>query len=122
MRRAARGPLQGDRPPVGTLGVRVPVTGSIYRRCGVLQGLFGTRLRQVPAILRRSAPAWSGSASVLRAAEALHRLGHAGGLVENLREANDGDGVLRGDLPPVDLLQEVDQFLVAAELRIVVLD
>ena len=44
------------------------------------------------------------------------------GLVENLGEPHDRDGVLHGDLAAVDLLEEVDQLLVAAKLGVVVLD
>src|ERR1700742_1319150 len=67
-------------------------------------------------------PRRSGPDLVLRAPEALHRGGHAAGVVEDLREAHDGDDVLRGDLAPVDLFEEVDELVVAAELGVVVLD
>src|ERR1039458_1291182 len=68
----------------------------------------------------RAAP--SAARSILGAADALHRLGHAGGLVQDLREPHDRDDILHRDRPPVDLFEKVDEFLVAAELGVVVLD
>src|ERR1700731_5175512 len=62
------------------------------------------------------------AASVLGAAEALHRLGHAGRLVDDLREAHDGDGVVHRHGPAIDLFEEVDELLGAPELGVVVLD
>lgn len=44
------------------------------------------------------------------------------GRLDYLREADYGDGFVRGDRPAVDLFEELDLLLEAAELRIVVLD
>src|SRR5262245_29579634 len=44
------------------------------------------------------------------------------GALDDLREADHGDRVLLADRPGVDLLQEVDRLVAAAELRVVVLD
>src|SRR6185437_11463703 len=64
---------------------------------------------------------WRGGL-VLSAAEALDRLGHRRRRIQDLREAHDGHDVFGGDRAAVDLFEEVDQLLVAAELRVVVLD
>src|ERR1022692_5091735 len=59
---------------------------------------------------------------VLRAPETLHRFGHRRRLVQDLGEAHHCDGVLHRDRTSIDLLEELDQLLVAAELGVVVLD
>jgi len=60
--------------------------------------------------------------SILGAAEALDGLSHSRRVLQYLRKAHDRHGVLRRNGPPVDLLEEFDQLLVAAELGVVVLD
>src|SRR5215213_9479777 len=71
---------------------------------------------------RRASPAARTSASVLQAADAEAPLGELRRVLDDLREAHDGHDVVVGDLPPVDLLEEVLHLLVAAELGVVVLD
>src|ERR1039458_5421845 len=112
MRPAARRLLTGGSRLFGTLMGRVPTTPSIYRRSGRDPRTTGSRACGLP----------SGAPLVLRAAEALDRLGHARGVVEDLGEAHDGDRVVARHLPTVELFEEVDEFLVAAELGVVVVD
>src|SRR4051812_25847048 len=59
---------------------------------------------------------------VLRATDAEAGIGERRRMDDDLREPHDGDDVLHRDLLAVDLLEEVDHLLVAAELRVVVLD
>src|SRR4051812_18202994 len=60
--------------------------------------------------------------SVLRAADAVQALGVRRRVLDDLREAHDGDDVVGGDRLAIDLLEEMDHLLGASELRIVVLD
>src|SRR3954447_8447667 len=59
---------------------------------------------------------------VLRAADAVQALGVRRRVLDDLREAHDGHDVVGGDRLAVDLLEEMDHLLGAAELRVVVLD
>src|SRR4029078_6322408 len=60
--------------------------------------------------------------SPLRAAAARRGVVQVGRVLDDLREADHGDGVLQRHLAAVDLLEEVDQLVRAAELGVVVLD
>src|SRR4051794_6841204 len=88
---------------------------------------------------RRSAVAWHSSNQSAKASSAFPLIERSSGLVlaraaepaplrdlggpvRDLRETDDGDGVLPRDLPAVDLLEEVDRLVETAELRVVVLD
>src|SRR3954447_18754457 len=62
------------------------------------------------------------TASVLRAADAAQPVLEVRRVLHDLREAHDGHGVLERDALAVDLLEEVDELLGAAELGVVVLD
>src|SRR5215207_6349518 len=62
------------------------------------------------------------AASVLSAADAAQAVLQVGRVLDDLGEADDRDGVLERDLAVVDLLEEVDELLGAAELGVVVLD
>src|SRR2546423_5286076 len=108
---SARGRLPGRVRLIGTLEGRVPITASIYRRSGAGCPYVGSPARRLPS-----------RASVLCAAEALHRLGHPSRLDEEPREAHDRHRVVHRDRPAIDLFEEVDEFLVAPELGVVVLD
>ena len=59
---------------------------------------------------------------VLGAAHAAQPVLEVRRVLDDLREADDGDGVLERDGLAVDLLEEVDELLGAAELGVVVLD
>src|SRR4051812_14697619 len=63
-----------------------------------------------------------GDRLVLRAADAQPRVGDVRRVLDDLREAHDGDDVLHRHLTPVDLLEEMDHLVVPAELGVVVLD
>src|SRR5207247_219079 len=60
--------------------------------------------------------------SVLGAAYPVQPVGHLGRVLDDLAEPHDGHDVVDRDLLAVDLLEEVDHLLVAAELGVVVLD
>ena len=59
---------------------------------------------------------------VLGAADAAQAVLQVRRVLHDLREADDRDGVLERHLAPVDLLEEVDELVRAAELGVVVLD
>src|ERR1700726_4682982 len=83
---------------------RVPTKRTIYRRFGGNPRAAGTLARECQQRSRL----------ILGAAEPLHGLGHARGVVDDLREAHDGHDVVRRDGSPVDLFEEVDELLVTA--------
>ena len=60
--------------------------------------------------------------SVLGAAETVHPVAELGRVLDDLGEAHDGHGVLHRDPAAVDLLEEMDHLVDAAELRVVMLD
>src|SRR3954451_2062000 len=101
------------------------------------QGVVGTLRRRVPRRRRRAVAddrrrsagsRWAARAgrrrraSVLRAADAPQAVLQVRRVLHDLREAHHGDGVLERHLAAVDLLEEVDQLVRAAELGVVVLD
>src|SRR5213079_1350507 len=106
-RRLAR-PSPGRVHPSGTLGGRVPTTAPIYRRSGDYSPWLAV-CNEVCQAPRRS---------VLGAAVALHGLGHVRRVLEDLREAHNRHGVVQGHGAAIDLFEEVDQLLVAAELGV----
>src|SRR5215210_8682768 len=67
-------------------------------------------------------PAGARTASVLGAADPQPGVRHARRVLDDLREAHDGDDVVHRDPAAVDLLEEVDHLVVTAELGVVVLD
>src|SRR3954465_6887216 len=103
------------RTPVGTRRCRVPISGRQYRTSGAA-GKADWHSAYTSANER------SGERLVLRAADAQPRVGDVRRVLDDLREAHDGDDVLHRHLAPVDLLEEVDHLVVAAELGVVVLD
>src|SRR5438067_622436 len=86
---------------LGTLGARVP---------------SGCRAELPPVALSVEA------SSVLRAAEPVDPVAQLGRVLDDLREAHDGHGVVRRDLAAIDLLEEVHHLVDTAELGVVVLD
>src|SRR5258707_7875448 len=93
--------------PIGTLRGRVPSSPSIYRRNRGgprASGTLPTRLP--PPCAAPPRPRRPRAVSVLGAAEALDGLGHARGRVQDLREADDRDGVFGRDRARVDLFEE----------------
>ncbi len=79
-----------------------------------------------PSPRRRDAPSRRGRkvvrASILRAADAAQTVLEVRRVLDDLREAHDGDRVLEPDVAAVDLLEEVDHLLGPPELGVVVLD
>src|SRR3954451_21749720 len=79
------------------------------------RGTYESRMRpRIGLDVRMKGP------SVLSAADTELAIRQLGGRVHDLREPDDGDHVVHGDVTPVDLLEEVDHLLVAAELGVVV--
>src|SRR3954451_6775754 len=70
---------------------------------------------------RRSIALWA-MRLVLRPADAAQAVLEVRRVLDDLGEAHDRDGVVERDLAVVDLLEEVDELLRTAELRVVVLD
>src|SRR6188472_2999485 len=91
---------------------RVPAATMIRRKSRSSRGRWHSFTR-VPS---------SAAASVLRAADAAQAILEVGRVLDDLREAHDGDRVVEGDFAVVDLLEEVHELLGAAELGVVVLD
>src|SRR3954465_5833436 len=72
--------------------------------------------------MKTRSTAWPERALVLRATDTQAGIGERRGMDDDLREAHDGHDVLHRHLLAVDLLEEVDHLLLAAELGVVVLD